>query len=97
MRLWVRPRHSLADPYFSLLASDVNPPVVMNLGRIGWAPTVQLTALLRTRPAPGWLRVVVESRSVHESWFDSDATVVDAQGRLVCQARQLGLAPAPGS
>ncbi|MBE1499162.1 thioesterase family protein [Amycolatopsis lexingtonensis] len=96
MRLWVRPRHSLVDPYFTLLASDVNPPVVMNLGRIGWAPTVQLTALLRTRPAPGWLRVVVESRSVHESWFDSDATVVDSQGRLVCQARQLGLAPAPG-
>jgi hypothetical protein len=96
MRLWVRPRYGLVDPYFTLLASDVNPPVVMNLGRIGWAPTVQLTALLRTRPAPGWLRVIVESRSVHESWFDSDATVVDAQGRLVCQARQLGLAPAPG-
>jgi hypothetical protein len=96
MRLWVRPRHGLVDPYFTLLASDVNPPVVMNLGRIGWAPTVQLTALLRTRPAPGWLRVIVESRSVHESWFDSDATVIDAQGRLVCQARQLGLAPAPG-
>jgi hypothetical protein len=96
MRLWVRPRYGLADPYFTLLASDVNPPVVMNLGRIGWAPTVQLTALLRTRPAPGWLRVVVESRSVNESWFDSDATVIDAQGRLVCQARQLGLAPAPG-
>jgi hypothetical protein len=96
MRLWVRPRHGLPDPYFALLASDVNPPVVMNLGRVGWAPTVQLTALLRTRPAPGWLRVVVESRSVHESWFDSDATVVDSQGRLVCQARQLGLAPAPG-
>jgi acyl-coenzyme A thioesterase PaaI-like protein len=97
MRLWVRPRHGLADPYFVLLAGDVNPPVVFNLGRIGWSPTVQLTSLLRTRPAPGWLRVIVDSRSVHESWFDSDATVIDSQGRLVCQARQLALAPAPGS
>jgi hypothetical protein len=97
VRLWVRPRHGLADPFFVLLAGDVNPPVVFNLGRVGWSPTVQLTALLRTRPAPGWLRVVVESRSVHEAWFDSDATVIDSQGRLTAQARQLALAPASGS
>ena len=97
MRLWVRPRHGLADPFFALVAGDVNPPVVFNLGRFGWTPTVQLTALLRTRPAPGWLRVIVDSRSVHESWFDSDAMVIDSQGRLVCQARQLALAPAPGA
>ncbi|WP_158886549.1 thioesterase family protein [Amycolatopsis anabasis] len=95
IRLWVRPKHAHPDPYFALLASDVNPPVVFNLGRFGWSPTVQLTALLRTRPAPGWLRVQVESRSVQESWFDSDAVVIDAAGRLVCQARQLALAPAP--
>jgi acyl-coenzyme A thioesterase PaaI-like protein len=93
MRLWVRPRHSVPDPYFVLLAGDVNPPVVFNLGRFGWAPTAQLTALLRARPAPGWLRVQVECRSIHESWFDSDATVIDSSGRLVCQARQLALAP----
>ncbi|WP_033291065.1 thioesterase family protein [Amycolatopsis jejuensis] len=97
LRLWARPRIGHADVYFALLAGDLNPPVVANLGRIGWAPTVQLTALLRTRPAPGWLRIVVESRSLHEAWFDSDATVVDAQGRLVAQARQLALAPAPGA
>jgi acyl-coenzyme A thioesterase PaaI-like protein len=96
MRLWARPRHGVVDVYFALLAGDLNPPLVANLGRLGWAPTVQLTALVRTRPAPGWLRVVVESRSVNEAWFDSDATVVDAQGRLVAQTRQLALAPAPG-
>ncbi|GLY63760.1 thioesterase family protein [Amycolatopsis taiwanensis] len=94
IRLWVKPRHSAVDPYFTLLAGDVNPPVVFNLGRFGWSPTVQLTALLRARPAPGWLRVLVESQSVQESWFDSDATVIDSSGRLVCQARQLALAPA---
>ncbi|TVT10868.1 thioesterase family protein [Amycolatopsis bartoniae] len=95
LRLWVRPRHVVPDPYFALLAGDVNPPVVFNLGRFGWAPTVQLTAMLRARPANGWLRVQVECRSVHEAWFDSDATVIDSAGRLVCQARQLALAPSP--
>ncbi|GAA4659045.1 thioesterase family protein [Amycolatopsis dongchuanensis] len=95
LRLWVRPRHGVPDPYFVLLAGDVNPPVVFNLGRTGWAPTVQLTALVRARPASGWLRVQVESRSVHEAWFDSDATVIDSAGRLVCQARQLALSPSP--
>jgi len=55
---------------------------------------VQLTALLRTRPAPGWLRVQAEARAVHDRWFDEDHTVVDSAGRLVCQARQLAIAPA---
>ncbi|TNC28551.1 thioesterase family protein [Amycolatopsis alkalitolerans] len=95
LRLWVRPRHIAPDPYFVLLSGDINPPVVFNLGRLGWAPTIQLTALVRARPAAGWLRVQVDCRSVHEAWFDSDATVVDSAGRLVCQARQLALAPAP--
>jgi acyl-coenzyme A thioesterase PaaI-like protein len=97
IRLWARPKPGNVDAYFALLASDVNPPVTFNLGRRGWTPTVQMTALLRTRPAPGWLRVLVESRAVNESWFDSDAMVIDSQGRLVCQARQLALAPAPGA
>lgn len=95
LRLWARPRHAAPDPYFVLLAADVNPPVVFNLGRLGWSPTVHLTALVRARPAAGWLRVQVECRSVYESWFDSDATVIDSAGRLVCQARQLALTPAP--
>ncbi|GAA3553229.1 thioesterase family protein [Amycolatopsis ultiminotia] len=96
LRLWARPRAGEVDVHFALLAGDLNPPVVANLGHRGWAPTVQLTALLRTRPAPGWLRILVESRSVYEPWFDSDATVLDSQGRLVAQIRQLALAPAPG-
>jgi hypothetical protein len=31
------------------------------------------------------------------AWFDEDVAVVDAAGRLVCQARQLALAPLPGA
>ena len=54
---------------------------------------MQLTGLLRARPAPGWLRLESRSRVVAGPWFDEDTTVVDAAGRLVCQARQLALAP----
>ena len=94
MRLWARPRHAAPDPYFALLAGDINPPVVFNrTGTTGWAPSVQLTAQLRARPAAGWLRIHVACRAIHGGWFDSDATVMDSSGQLVCQARQLALAP----
>lgn len=91
LRLWVRPRGEQVDPLFALVAGDISMPVTFNLGRFGWSPTVQLSALVRSRPAPGWLRVQVDCKAVHGAWFDSDATVVDATGRLVCQCRQLAL------
>jgi hypothetical protein len=91
LRLWVRPRGEQVDTLFALLAGDISMPVTFNLGRFGWSPTLQLTALLRSRPAPGWLRVQMDCKAVHGAWFDSDATVVDSTGRLVCQARQLAL------
>jgi len=96
LRGWVRPRGEEADVLFALLAGDILPPTVFNLGgRFGWAPTVQLTALLRGRPAPGWLRLEAGSRTVRGPWFDEDVSVVDTAGRLICQARQLALAPLP--
>ncbi|MQA08313.1 MAG: thioesterase family protein [Pseudonocardiaceae bacterium] len=91
LRLWTRPRDEQPDPLFALIAGDISVPVTFNLGRIGWSPTLQMTALLRARPVPGWLRVEVSARSVHGPWFDEDATVVDSAGQLVCQARQLAL------
>lgn len=91
LRLWVRPRGSQPDVLFSLVVGDLSMPVTFNLGRFGWSPTVQLTALLRARPANGWLRLVVDCRSVNGQWFDEDATVVDSTGRIICQARQLAL------
>lgn len=96
VRGWARPRGEDADVLFGLLAGDILPPTVFNVGgRFGWAPTVQLTALLRARPAPGWLRIESRSAVVAGPWFDEDVTVIDAEGRLVCQARQLALAPLP--
>lgn len=94
VRGWVRPHGEPADVLFALLAGDILPPTVFNLGGgVGWAPTVQLTALMRARPAPGWLRVESRSTVVGGPWFDEDATVIDSSGRLVCQARQLALSP----
>jgi hypothetical protein len=92
LRGWARQPPEHTDVFFALVACDVLPPLTFNLGRLGWSPTVQLTALLRAKPAPGWLRVQTEARSVSGNWFDSDATVLDSRGRLVCQARQLALA-----
>jgi hypothetical protein len=91
LRLWVRPRGADPDPLFALVAGDAFLPLMFGPGRLGWSPAVQFTALLRARPAPGWLRLQVESRAVHGPWFDEDATIIDATGRLVCQARQLVL------
>lgn len=91
LRMWARPRHSQPDLLFGLVAGDLNMPSVFNLGRISWAPTVQLTALLRARPANGWLRLIVESKTVHGPWFDEDVLVLDSTGRLICQSRQLAL------
>ncbi|MFI9382809.1 thioesterase family protein [Kutzneria sp. NPDC052558] len=94
LRMWVRPRGGeQPDPFFALVAGDIAMPLTFNLGRFGWSPTVQLTGLVRARPEPGWLRAQVESRAVHGQWFDQDATILDASGRLVCQARQLALSP----
>jgi acyl-coenzyme A thioesterase PaaI-like protein len=59
LRMWARPRGEHPDVLFGLVAGDISMPVTLNLGRYGWSPTVQLTALLRGRPAPGWLRIEV--------------------------------------
>lgn len=96
LRLWARPRDRRADLLFALIAGDLTVPVTFNLGRTGWSPTVQMTSLLRARPANGWLRLVVDCRAVHGAWFDEDTTVLDAAGKLVCQSRQLSLSGRAG-
>jgi acyl-coenzyme A thioesterase PaaI-like protein len=94
LRGWVRPRGEEPDALFAVMAADILPPTVFNLGgRFSWAPTVQMTTLLRARPAPGWLRLVATSATVAEPWFDEDVTVIDSTGKLICQGRQLALAP----
>jgi acyl-coenzyme A thioesterase PaaI-like protein len=77
------------DAYLLALAVDGLPPVVFGLGAAGWSPTVELTWHMRAVPAPGPLRVATRCRHVSGGWFDEEAEVWDAAGRLVAQSRQI--------
>jgi len=77
------------DAYLLAVAVDALPPVVFGLGALGWAPTVELTWHMRAVPAPGPLQVVARCRHVSGGWFDGEAEVWDAAGKLVAQGRQL--------
>jgi acyl-CoA thioesterase len=93
IRYWFRLRDGTEPDVLSLiLAVDAGPPTMFNLDKYGWAPTVELTVLLRGLPAPGWLLCQARTRLLADGWFDEEATVWDSTGRLVAQSRQLALA-----
>jgi acyl-CoA thioesterase len=77
------------DSFLLALAVDALPPVVLNTGAGGWAPTVELTWHMRAVPVPGWLAVHGSGRLISDGWFDEEVEVWDAAGRLVAQSRQL--------
>ena len=81
------------DALALLLAVDSLPPATFDLGLPGWAPTIELTAHVRAIPAPGWLLVRHETRTVAGGYFEEDCGVWDVEGRLVAQSRQLALLP----
>ncbi|MGX2994371.1 thioesterase family protein [Streptomyces sp. JNUCC 64] len=81
------------DPLALLLAVDALPPTAFELGLKGWVPTVELTAHVRRRPAPGLLRVAVTTRNLAGGFLEEDAEVWDSAGHLVAQSRQLARAP----
>lgn len=94
LQAWFRlPGGRQPDPLSLLLAVDALPPVSFDLGRPGWAPTLELTVHLRALPAPGWLRVRHETRVVAGGMFEEDCVVFDAADRLVAQSRQLARLP----
>jgi acyl-coenzyme A thioesterase PaaI-like protein len=90
---WVRPKETSPDVLFALLCGDISAPVTFAVNRFGWAPTVQLTAYLRGVPADGWLRVICTTMQIGQEWFDEDHLVVDCEGRIIVQSRQLALVP----
>lgn len=98
IRGWVRPKESAQQPAsmdldFPVLVCDVSPPVPMNLGMFGWAPTVQLTTYVRRRPAAGWLRFETTTHEIGSGMFDEDHLVLDSTGAVVAHSRQLALIP----
>ncbi len=87
---YFRLKHGIEpDPYVLAMAVDSLPPVALNTGGQGWAPTVELTWHLRALPAPGWLELIGGGRLVTGGWFDEEVEVWDSAGRLVAQSRQL--------
>ncbi|MBZ5740073.1 thioesterase family protein [Nocardioides mangrovi] len=81
------------DPVSLLMVLDALPPVTFDLGMMGWAPTLELTAHVRARPAPGWLKVRHRTRNMAGGMFEEDCEVWDSAGRLVAQSRQLAMQP----
>ena len=77
------------DPLSLLLAVDALPPTAFELGLTGWVPTVELTVHVRSRPAPGPLRVSITTRNLAGGFLEEDAEVWDGADRLVAQSRQL--------
>lgn len=93
LECWFRLLDRDADPLALLLAVDAMPPVTFDLGRPGWAPTVQLTAHVRAVPAPGWLRMRHVTRNLAGGFMEEDCEVWDSADRLVAQSRQLARVP----
>ncbi len=92
LKAWFRLEEQ-PSPLSLLLALDALPPVTFDLGRPGWAPTIELTAHVRALPAPGWLKIGQRTRNVAGGMFEEDCEVWDSAGRLVAQARQLAVLP----
>lgn len=77
-----------------LVAVDAFPPTIFFAGLpVAWVPTLELTAHIRARPAPGWLRGAFSTRFVTGGFLEEDGEVWDSEGRLVAQSRQLALLP----
>jgi hypothetical protein len=85
--------HRPLDPIALLMVVDALPPVTFDLGMPGWAPTLELTAHVRAKPAPGWAIVRHYTRTVAGGLFEEDCEVWDSAGTLVAQSRQLALQP----
>lgn len=75
-----------------LVAVDAFPPTAFTAGLpLGWTPTIELTAHVRRRPEPGWLRCSFTSKFVTGGFIEADGEIWDSSDRLVAQSRQLAL------
>jgi hypothetical protein len=63
------------DPIALLMVVDALPPVTFDLGMPGWAPTLELTAHVRAKPAAGWAVVRHATRTVAGGLFEEDCDV----------------------
>ena len=97
MRGWFSfPHDEPVDTIGLLQATDAFPPTIFNADLpVAWTPTIELTAHVRARPAPGPLRCAFQTRFVTGGFLEADGEIWDGTGRLVAQSRQLALVPRP--
>ena len=95
VRGWFRfPDDEPIDTIGLLVVVDAFPPTTFNARLpVAWTPTVELTAHIRARPAPGWLRCAFSTRFVTGGFLEADGEVWDETGAFVAQSRQLALLP----
>lgn len=94
-RGWFRLRDDEAIDSFGLLvAVDAFPPTIFAAQLpVAWTPTLELTAHLRSKPEPGWLRCEFTTRFISGGYLEEDGEIWDSSNRLVAQSRQLALLP----
>lgn len=90
IRGWVRfaderPVDVLSLPFFV----DAFPPVALDVGAVGWAPTISFAGHIRRRPESGWLRVRLTTSNVAGGLFEEDCVIWDATDAVVAQSRQI--------
>ncbi len=77
------------DPLSLLYFNDAIPPATFRIGSTGWVPTLQMSAYVRARPAPGWLGIRMTANLVADGMVDETCTLWDSTGQVVAQASQL--------
>ncbi len=95
MQGWFRLHdHEPIDTMALLVAVDAFPPTIFNANLpIAWTPTIEMTAHVRARPQPGWLRCAFVTRFITGGFLEEDGEVWDESNTLVAQSRQLALLP----
>ena len=74
------------------LFADAFPPALFSkFGKVGWVPSVELTAHVRRRPAPGWVQARFDCDDLVDGRLIESGALWDHEGRLVARSRQLGL------
>lgn len=90
MRAWIRFADARPIDVAALpLVVDAMPPVALDMGGVGWAPTLALTGSVRSVPVDGWLRVEIRTSTVVGGLLEEDATVWDDTGAVVAHSRQI--------
>lgn len=90
---WIRLEDG-ADPSVLTLPlfADAFPPALYpRFGRIGWAPTIELTVHVRRRPEPGWIQARFECDDLNDGRMIESGSLWDSTGALVARSRQVGL------